>query len=74
MLLKCYHFFKNRATDTNRLNNRGGALLKEEKTRKAVEKELPKVSLYEVYQYFSSLVTLSIYIYICVHTPNHEYI
>ncbi|XP_047133005.1 protein regulator of cytokinesis 1 isoform X1 [Hydra vulgaris] len=35
--------FESRATDTNRLNNRGGALLKEEKTRKSVEKELPKV-------------------------------
>lgn len=35
--------FENRSTDSNRLNNRGGALLKEEKIRKAVEKELPKV-------------------------------
>lgn len=35
--------FENRSTDFNRLNNRGGALLKEEKIRKAVEKDLPKV-------------------------------
>jgi len=35
--------FESRSTDSNRLNNRGGALLKEEKIRKAVEKELPKI-------------------------------
>ncbi|XP_065353031.1 protein regulator of cytokinesis 1-like isoform X2 [Cloeon dipterum] len=31
------------ATDSNRLNNRGGQLLKEEKERKQIQKELPKV-------------------------------
>lgn len=35
--------FESRGTDSNRLNNRGGALLKEEKMRKAVVKELPKI-------------------------------
>ena len=31
--------------DTNRLANRGGALLKEEKIRKGISKELPKVKI-----------------------------
>eukprot|EP00051_Salpingoeca_urceolata_P031846 m.495578 g.495578 ORF g.495578 m.495578 type:complete len:582 (+) comp44891_c0_seq1:134-1879(+) len=35
--------FESRANDTDRLTNRGGALLREEKFRKAATKELPKV-------------------------------
>ena len=34
---------QNRKNDTNRLANRGGALLKEEKMRRGINKELPKV-------------------------------
>ena len=38
-------FFQSRKNDANRLANRGGALLKEEKIRKGINKELPKVTL-----------------------------
>jgi len=37
--------FQSRKNDSNRLANRGGALLKEEKIRKGINKELPKVTL-----------------------------
>ena len=37
--------------DTNRLANRGGALLKEEKIRKGISKELPKVKIVYVENY-----------------------
>lgn len=38
-----YHF-QSKKNDSNRLANRGGALLKEEKIRKGINRELPKVS------------------------------
>lgn len=40
-----FFFFQSRKNDANRLANRGGALLKEEKIRKGINKELPKVTL-----------------------------
>ena len=36
--------FQTRKNDSNRLANRGGALLKEEKIRKGINRELPKVN------------------------------
>ena len=35
--------FQTRKNDSNRLANRGGALLKEEKIRKGINRELPKI-------------------------------
>jgi len=42
-LFKTMEEFESRKNDTNRLANRGGALLKEEKIRKGINKELPKI-------------------------------
>lgn len=42
-LFKTMEEFENRKNDTNRLANRGGALLKEEKMRRGINKELPKI-------------------------------
>lgn len=41
------------ATDSNRLNNRGGKLLMEEKERKQVQKVINKLCLLEIYSKFS---------------------
>ena len=38
-----YLRFQTKKNDSNRLANRGGALLKEEKIRKGINRELPKV-------------------------------
>lgn len=38
-----YLEYERRAQDPNRYNNRGGKILKEEKHRKKLEKELPKL-------------------------------
>lgn len=46
--------------DTNRLANRGGALLKEEKIRKGISKELPKVKIvYKIIKYLLTLLSMS---------------
>lgn len=42
-LFKTMEEFESRKNDANRLANRGGALLKEEKIRKGINKELPKI-------------------------------
>lgn len=42
-LWKDFQEFERRARDPNRFNNRGGGLLQEEKARKKIQKELPKV-------------------------------
>ncbi|GAB1608861.1 protein regulator of cytokinesis 1 isoform X1 [Argonauta hians] len=42
-ILEEYTILEKKATDPNRFNNRGGALLQEEKTRKRIIKELPKL-------------------------------
>lgn len=42
-LFKTMEEFESRKNDSNRLANRGGALLKEEKIRKGINKELPKI-------------------------------
>ena len=44
-VLFLFFVFQSRKNDSNRLANRGGALLKEEKIRKGINKELPKVTL-----------------------------
>ncbi|XP_029645521.1 protein regulator of cytokinesis 1 isoform X2 [Octopus sinensis] len=42
-ILEEYTVLEKKATDPNRFNNRGGALLQEEKARKRIIKELPKL-------------------------------
>lgn len=42
-LFKTMEEFETRKNDSNRLANRGGALLKEEKIRKGINRELPKI-------------------------------
>lgn len=42
-LFRTMEEFEMKKNDTNRLANRGGALLKEEKIRKGISKELPKI-------------------------------
>lgn len=42
-LFKTMEEFESRKNDANRLANRGGALLKEEKMRRGINKELPKI-------------------------------
>lgn len=44
--------------DTNRLANRGGALLKEEKIRKGISKELPKVKIVYIENWYNYVLTL----------------